>query len=186
MTNSFVRTDSLSHLFRNCFLFNNTKMLKRVKFERWLQPWELFCGVLYSLHGPVFSSDDWSGSDTPWRLLLQGPVEHPRLHRRGGSFDGLRPYVSLMICFNYSHGPIIHLNMRVSTDFTFQSGVLCFTTSSLLHWLQCKHLFHFVYGIITVDIHVPLSSFSLCGWCLCGNDQQQCDGVKAKNVFLCI
>ncbi len=55
---------------------------------------------MFSLLTLVLSLDDRPGSDPPRWVLLQRPMEHPRLHRRGGSAGGLRPLVSRMIYFN--------------------------------------------------------------------------------------
>lgn len=47
--------------------------------------------------------DDWPGFDSPWWLLLQRFMEHPRLYRRGGSAGGFRPLVSCLIYLSESH-----------------------------------------------------------------------------------
>lgn len=110
--------------------------------------------------------DDWPGSDSPWWLLLQRPMEHPRLYRGGGSTGGLRPLVSCLSYMSESHiwmskqslNPLYLINVLAS----------CSHPSGLFHckyWYACSS-FPFVF---------------ICGWCPRGIDQQQCDGVKKKN-----
>lgn len=82
--------------------------------------------------------DDWPGSDSPRWLLLQRLVEHPGLHRRGGSAGGLRPLVSGLICLTEPH-----LNVFKST---------------VTSWLHA--VIHWVSYAVNIDMCVPLSCLS--------------------------